>query len=172
MIPLFPKGGLVFSGTNPQSSITVAYNDLFRIFITSTEAVYMYVFSSCADLEPENTSNFQLELERRQCCGINQPFTDCFFVSCPNFMDTSDSATREFSFDSFLGVDSWCKKGSARGSHWIPSTLAIAATKNAALWLRAAVHACTVACRFVCAMSTVPFLTAAASAWRLRLFFS
>ena len=59
MIPLFPKGGLVFSGTNPQSSITVAYNDLFRIFITSTEAVYMYVFSSCADLEP------------------------CLFVSCP-----------------------------------------------------------------------------------------
>jgi hypothetical protein len=39
MIPLFPKGGLVFSGTNPWSSITVAYDNLFRIFITSTEAV-------------------------------------------------------------------------------------------------------------------------------------
>ena len=39
MIPLFPKGRLGFSGTNPQSSVTVAYDDLFRIFITSTEAV-------------------------------------------------------------------------------------------------------------------------------------
>ena len=37
MIPLFPKGGVGFSGTNPQSSITVAYDDVFRIFITSTE---------------------------------------------------------------------------------------------------------------------------------------
>ncbi len=27
IIPLFPKGGMGFSGTNPKSSITVAYDD-------------------------------------------------------------------------------------------------------------------------------------------------
>ena len=63
------------------------------------------------------------------------------------------------------------KKGSERVADWIPSTLAMTATKNTASWLRA-VHACTVACRFVCAMSVVPSRTAAASFLRLVCFLS